>query len=188
MKLRAREAAAEAILEAVEDVAAERGLEATSIAAIAERAGVAVGTLYNYFPDREHLLRALFKKRRASLVPAMDAAAEAARDLPFEARVRSYLRGVVAAFSEHRKFLRVVMSADQSLMRIHGRQNVLMPKIGGELEAILRPIVGDAAEVYARMVLGAVKAVLHWRVEQGKPIVPDADLIVDAFLSGIPRA
>ena len=44
MKERQREAACEAILEAAEQVAAERGLENTSIAAIAERAGVATGS------------------------------------------------------------------------------------------------------------------------------------------------
>ena len=56
MKLRARAAAAEASLDAAEQVASERGLAATSIAAIA---GVAVDTRYRYFPGRGGLLDSL---------------------------------------------------------------------------------------------------------------------------------
>lgn len=55
MKQRAREAAGIALLEAAEHVAAERGIDQTSIAAIAERAQVAVGTLYNYL-DRKSVV------------------------------------------------------------------------------------------------------------------------------------
>lgn len=59
LKTRLREAASEAILDAVEDILLERGLDGASIASIAERAGVAVGTLYNYFPDRDAMIQAL---------------------------------------------------------------------------------------------------------------------------------
>ena len=184
---RAREAAAEAILDAAEEVAAERGLEATSTAAIAERAGVAVGTLYNYFPDRETLLGSLFKHRRASLVPRIEAAATDARALPFEQRLRTYVARVVAVFEDYRRFFRVVISADQGNVKIQGRTTVLMSKITDELEAILRPAVAGDAGVYARMLLGAIKAVLSWRIEQGQPLATDAERLIDTFLEGIPR-
>lgn len=184
---RAREAAAEAILDAAEEVAAERGLEATSTAAIAERAGVAVGTLYNYFPDRESLLGSLFKVRRTAILPRMDAAAEAAHHLPFEQRLRAYIAGVVAVFDDYRRFLRVVMSADQSGVKIQGRTNLILPKLTAELEEILEPTVGKDAPFYARLLLGGVKAVLNWRIELGEPIPPDAGRIVDTFLRGIQK-
>ena len=187
MKQRARAAAAEAILDAAEQVASERGLEATSIAAIAEAAGVAVGTLYNYFPDRDSLLDSLFEHRRAALLPRLDAAAAAARALPFEPALRTYLRGVIAAFEDHRRFLGVVIASTQGDGRLPSRKNVLMPKILEALEAMLRPVVGPAAAPHAHLVLGALKGVLHWRVEQGGPLAPDADLIVDTFLGGIAR-
>ena len=90
MKQRAREAASTALLEAAEHVASERGIEQTSIAAIAERAQVAVGTLYNYFPDREALFAALFKWRRDEMIPRLVAAAATAdEDGPFEQRLRA---------------------------------------------------------------------------------------------------
>src|SRR6185369_9232614 len=84
VRTKVREAVSEAILEAAEAVALENGLEASSAAAIAARAGVAVGTLYNYFPDRDGILSALFKSRRAEILPGVEAAAAAGAGLPFE--------------------------------------------------------------------------------------------------------
>lgn len=46
----------EAILDAALIVAAEGGYEAVHMRAVAERAGIAVGTLYRYFPSKTHLL------------------------------------------------------------------------------------------------------------------------------------
>lgn len=44
------------ILEATLDVFREHGYEGTTIPAIAERAGISPGTVYNYFPSKEKLL------------------------------------------------------------------------------------------------------------------------------------
>lgn len=47
------------LLEAAAQVFAEKGYESTSTADIAERAGVAIGSLYQYFPNKSALLEAL---------------------------------------------------------------------------------------------------------------------------------
>lgn len=182
---RAREAVAEAILEAAEEVAAARGLEATSTAAIAERAGVAVGTLYNYFPDRDALLAALFKLRRDALLPRIVAVAEATAGLPFEERLRAYLAGVVRAFDEFRAFCRVAIAAEGV---IKGRsRSMVMPAITEALAEILRPVVKARAEEQARMLFGALKAMLAWRIERDEPLEPAAEIVVEAFLPGLVR-
>src|SRR5439155_25422924 len=53
---RPKAATKEGIMDAALAVFHERGYEGTTIPAIAERAGVAQGTLYNYFPSKEKLL------------------------------------------------------------------------------------------------------------------------------------
>lgn len=183
MRQRAREAAATALLEAAEEVAAARGLEATSIAAIAERAGVAVGTLYNYFPDRDALLAALFKLRRDALLPRLAAAAEAAAPLPFEERLRAYLAGVARAFDEFRPFFRVALAAEGAIKP--KPRSVVLVSIIEAIAEILRPLARGRADELARMMVGAFKAQLHWRIERDEPFAPAAELLVDVFLPGI---
>jgi AcrR family transcriptional regulator len=185
MRLRAREAAATAILEAAEEVAAAKGLEATSTAAIAERAGVAVGTLYNYFPDRDALIAALFKLRRDALQPRIEAVAGATAKLPFEERLRAYLAGIAGVLEESRRFLRVAMSAEGAVKP--KPRSMLLQTIAQALADILRPAARARAEEYARMLIGALKGMLQWRLERDEPFEPGARLLADAFLAGIVR-
>lgn len=186
MRQRAREAAATALLEAAEEVASQRGLEATSIAAIAERAGVAVGTLYNYFPDRDAMIAALFKLRRGELLPRIEAAAEATRALPFEPRLRGYLAAVFTAFEDYRPFCRVAMSADQSVVKLKsGRASAVLTAIVGELVEILQASHGAASRDLAHMIFGAMKALLQTHIERDEPLRPAAHLLAETFLQGI---
>ncbi|HUJ60200.1 MAG TPA: TetR/AcrR family transcriptional regulator [Kofleriaceae bacterium] len=188
MRERARAAACTAILEAAEEVAAERGVDQTSIAAIAERAGVAVGTLYNYFPDRESLLASLFRHRREELVPRLDAAAREAARLPFERRLRAYLAATLGLFEEHRRFLKVAVAVDENQVKIKDRKPAVIAAIVEAVTAILRPAVGAVlAAEYAQIVVGAMRGLAHWRVVRGEPLTDDVDLLVDTLLKGIAR-
>ncbi|MBK8998718.1 MAG: TetR/AcrR family transcriptional regulator [Myxococcales bacterium] len=58
---------AEAIVEAAARVFAEMGLERATTNRIAEVAGVSVGSLYQYFPDKHALLTAIFVRESARL-------------------------------------------------------------------------------------------------------------------------
>jgi AcrR family transcriptional regulator len=183
MRLRAREAASTVILEAAEEVASQRGLEATSTAAIAERAGVAVGTLYNYFPDRDSLIAALFKTRRDELVPRIVSAAADTKQLPFEQRLRAYIASVARAFDAFRPFCRIAISADASA-KPRGK-SVVMQSVTDELTEILRPTMRSKAEDYALMIFGAFKALMQFRFERDESLEPSSGLIVDTFLQGM---
>ncbi|MEE2732345.1 MAG: TetR/AcrR family transcriptional regulator [Pseudomonadota bacterium] len=52
----------ERLLDATATTLAERGLEDTTTNHIAETAGVSIGSLYQYFPDKEALLEALMER------------------------------------------------------------------------------------------------------------------------------
>jgi AcrR family transcriptional regulator len=182
-----RTAARTALLEAAEDVAAARGIDATTIAAIADRAGVAVGTLYNYFSDRDQLLASLFKMRREQLLPRVQAAAREAQRLPFERRLRAFLAAALGIYEEHRKFLQVAVSADQHALKVHDRKRTAMAAVVEALTDILLAVAPAQAEAHAQMIVGAMKALVLWRLERGEPFTDDADLLADTFLSGIAR-
>jgi AcrR family transcriptional regulator len=68
----------EAILAAARDAAEEGGMAAVQIAAVAERAGVAAGTIYRYFPSKTELVSALVAAFSERELEAIDAAANAA--------------------------------------------------------------------------------------------------------------
>src|SRR5512146_753465 len=74
-RLAARE---QAILDAATSFAAERGMSAVQIAAVAERAGIAAGTVYRYFPSKNDLVAALIEGIAAQEASAIRQAAAAA--------------------------------------------------------------------------------------------------------------
>src|SRR5258708_35421520 len=106
-------------------------------------AGVAVGTLYNYFPDRDALLVALFQMRRAQLIPQIEALAEAARTLPFEQRLRAVVTGAFEVLERARPFCTLAMS-DPHMIKLKGKPT-LQPVLVTALVDILRPVSGSAS-------------------------------------------
>lgn len=188
LKARLREAASGAILDAVEDVALDRGIDNASIAAIAERAGVAVGTLYNYFPDRDAMFSALFRARRGEMSPRIGEAAKQAESLPFEQRLRTYTRAVFSVFDAHRPFVRLALALDQQGRRVADREPSLVAIFTTHVEAIFRDaaaqrIVAEARVLeLARFFIGAMKGYKTWTIESDR--TADADFFVDTFLHG----
>jgi AcrR family transcriptional regulator len=182
-----REQVSEAILDAAQEVLATRGLEGASTAAIAQRAGVAVGTLYNYFPDRSALIESLFKARRCEMLPRLtEAAREAAREPP-DRRLRAYLVAVLAVFEDQREFIGLVAALDPKAHQPKGKPSVLIAAVIDGLVEILRPNAGKLAADYAQMIIGSMRALIRWRLDQGVPFTPDADLIADTFGRGMVR-
>src|SRR6185312_10174193 len=65
-----------AILDAAEVVFAERGFHGARIQDIAERARIAVGTVYNHFAQKDDVLSALLEERTYAVLAEFSAAAE----------------------------------------------------------------------------------------------------------------
>ncbi len=72
----------EAILAAALDEFSERGFAATRLDDIARRAGVAKGTIYLYFSDKESLFQELVRAMLAPLVSALEAMGSVDMPLP----------------------------------------------------------------------------------------------------------
>jgi AcrR family transcriptional regulator len=85
------------LLSAAQELIEEGGYGAASVIAIAERAGVAAGTLYRHFSSKEELFVELFRTVCDREVRAMQAAAEQmAPDAPYVDRLET----VLATFAE----------------------------------------------------------------------------------------
>lgn len=68
----------DAILSAAGEAAAEGGMAAVQMAPVAQRAGIAAGTVYRYFPSKTDLVAALVAELSEQEMAALDAAAKAA--------------------------------------------------------------------------------------------------------------
>ncbi|MGN6105518.1 MAG: TetR/AcrR family transcriptional regulator [Kofleriaceae bacterium] len=174
------------ILDAAEDLIAVRGLHGAALAQIAERAGLAVGTLYNYFADRDAMIQALFETRRATLRPQIAAAVEAGEGLSFEPRLRRYTHDVLAAFESHRRFIKVAIEAEHlrraRFSTIHDLQHGVDQLVAaGVAEGVFSP---ERGELFGLLIVGALRALVHRRIGEGRPFADDADAMVDLLLDG----
>ena len=84
----------DAIVEATARILEEFGHGAFNTNAVAARAGVSIGTLYQYFPDKDALIGALISRETAQLLEEVESAAHAASAL-------EALDGVVRAAVGH---------------------------------------------------------------------------------------
>jgi AcrR family transcriptional regulator len=92
-KTRRGETSRAAILGAALDLFQERGYEATTMRAIAERAAVSLGSSYHYFPSKEHLVLEFYRHTHELHAAAIGPLLSRDRDL--ESRLRGTIRAVV---------------------------------------------------------------------------------------------
>jgi AcrR family transcriptional regulator len=180
-----RESVSIAILEAAEDLIAAKGLSAAPLAQIAKKAGVAVGTLYNYFTDREALIRALFEMRRTTVRLQLRAAISEHAELPFEERLRVFLIDVFQVFEAHRKFIKVMIETEH--LKVTPTPNDLGSSIGELVKVGVKEkvIASQYVDVLPIAIVGAVKALVLRRIgANAKLEAADAQALIAIFLDG----
>lgn len=91
---RRSQATVDAIHRATIQVLTRQGLARCTTTRVAERAGVSVGTLYQYYADRQALLAAALSRHLERVVAAVEARCRALRGAPIEAMAA----GLVEAF------------------------------------------------------------------------------------------
>jgi len=87
----------ELILEAAARVLVKDGYEAFTTNRVAERAGVSVGSLYQYFPNKGALLGELMRRHMAELEHRFEAILADAADRPLAETVRALIEASVRA-------------------------------------------------------------------------------------------
>ncbi|HEU0035457.1 MAG TPA: TetR/AcrR family transcriptional regulator [Kofleriaceae bacterium] len=187
LRLQVREAVRAAILDAAEELIANRGLHGAALLQIARKAGVAVGTLYNYFADRDALVRALFESRRVAMRPGLRAAASAGAELAFEPRLRKFVGDVLAVIEQHRRFFKVAIETEHL--------KVQPSSTSEEIRAAIAQIVaagvaeGSVAKAQAEMlqlaIVGGLRALVLQRIADGGELVGAGDALVDLFVRGL---
>jgi AcrR family transcriptional regulator len=186
MRRTVRETVRVAILDAAEQLIAKHGLHDAALVQIARRAGVAVGTLYNYFTDRDALIRALFESRRATFRPRLLAAINAGKELAFEPRLRSFVRGVFDAFESHRSFLKLAIENEHLKPSHSTTPQDLLAGARALVAAGVRDgvIAAEKAELLPLVITATIKSIAVHRIQAGGELAGDADAIVEILLDG----
>ncbi|MFO0550903.1 MAG: TetR/AcrR family transcriptional regulator [Polyangiaceae bacterium] len=90
----------DAILAASAQTLRERGFAKASVNAIARRAGVSVGSLYQYYPSKDALLVALAERHTAEALATLERTFLEVREEPLEVAVRAVVERMVAAHAD----------------------------------------------------------------------------------------
>ena len=153
-----------AIIEASARILEEQGHGGFTTNAVAELAGASIGTLYQYFPDKDALLGALIARETSRLVEEVEAATMVATgrgglDGVIEAAVRHQVRRPRLARLLDFEEARLPLDADTQLVRakivtlladILSRpdlpQQSDMPSATGDVLAIIRGMLDAAGE------------------------------------------
>jgi len=182
------------IQDAAMAVIARKGIDETTIQDIADEAGIAKGTVYVYFRDREELLAKtgdrLFESLLVELTPAFEASG------PFEEKLHGLVLRQLRFFDEHKALFRATMALAQreaespkARTRCFGQYMARLEALfleaaeRGELREEFDPHA--VAHVYRDCLRGVIVRRLDPKQKSKQSAERDAELIVSLFLRGV---
>ena len=195
LRSRLREQTAAAILDAAEELFAEQGLANAHMNDIAAKAGVAVGTLYNHFKDRDALLAALLASRRSDLLARMDAFLDRPSSGQFRTDLAGFVQQIGAFFEEHPRYHVLLHRLEWGLnpavypetagcapaakQEMYVRLDKLMKR--GIKQKALRP---ELSEYYAYLLMGMLRSMRLYNIDHNVTEHWPIDEIVRLFMEG----
>jgi TetR/AcrR family fatty acid metabolism transcriptional regulator len=182
----------DAILRAAIDVFAERGYFNAQVADVARAAGVAAGTVYLYFQNKDHLLVSIFERSMRDGLTESRAAVAALRD-PRE-RLRRLARGHLARLGNDRNLAIVFQVELRQSTKFMERFSATLLR---DYLGLIRAAIADGqqigifrtdikATVAAKMLFGALdEMATNWILSTRRySLEADADAVVDLFING----
>jgi AcrR family transcriptional regulator len=189
-----------AILDAAEAVFAERGFHGARIQDIAERARIAVGTVYNHFSQKDDVLSALLEERTEGLLAQVRAHDREDEPAAFRPRLEARVARMLAYVQEHRAFFAIAnehglfAGAVAPSARASARNLERMETFRAVFRAIVEEGIasGDLepfdADALSRFLGGTMRAfVLTSLAQDGADVRAQATMTIDLFLYGASR-
>ena len=187
----------QSIQDATMRVIARKGMAAATMQEIAEEAGVAKGTIYLYFRDRDELVEKTFETAMHTLFERIDAALDL--DVPFDEKIRAVMNAKLTFFDTNREFFRLYLSlrmpeGPAGKQRRHKQHCQPQYRDRAErLSAILSEAMDrgevrrtDSYKVALFIIEGSTAIILDRLIEDAKGDgQSDVDLIVDLILDGV---
>jgi len=192
---RLREQTLAVILAAAEQIFAQQGHGSARMEDIAARAGIATGTLYNYFDDRNALLAALAHERGTELLTQVDAALATVRRRGPADHVLALYAAMLGFVDRRRDFVQVLLQNEVPFAKggtpfaptmEQMRDRVRKVLEAGRRAGVLRK---DEHGVLTGLFFGAFRGVVIRALREGgdEPLAPLAPLLLDHFMHGASR-
>ncbi len=112
LRKRIRETTMNEVTLATERILAERGISGSDMGSIAKDAGVAVGTLYNYFSDKDELIQYILEKRRSELFQIVQTTLINTIGAEYQPRFRILVEAVYTFMTSHPNYLKIIFASD----------------------------------------------------------------------------
>ena len=187
----------QSIQDAAMRVIARKGMAAATMQEIAEEAGVAKGTIYLYFRDRDELVEKTFETAITQLIDRVAKAMDDEKSV--EDKIRAAMTAKLAFFRENREFFRLYISlrlpeGDAQQQRRHKRNcepqyRGSVARLAGILEAAM-----DTGEIrrfdshrLALFIVEGSNAIVVERVmEESSPSEEqDVEFLTEVIMGGI---
>jgi AcrR family transcriptional regulator len=192
LRARFREETRRAILAAAEAALVEHGVHGARMENIAKAAGIAVGTVYNYFADRDELLSALLDLRRREILDGLDTALAAEPKTDFAGALERYVTTAFAHLDAHRALFRLLMQEDLGVSGKTQSKQTMLRELMSRLDRLMErglaegKLASAGSELYGALLLGMIRGVLLRSLfdPSPQPLAPTARQIVQFFLRG----
>jgi len=182
------------ILKAAIEVFAKNGFYATRVSEIAKAAGVADGTIYLYFKNKEDVLITIFEEGITRLLTILREVAES--DEPFENRITRIVELQLGLLEEQRDLAEVItVNLRQSSRLLKQYATPLFMQYIDVIAGVVREGQEEGAfrkdlnpRVVARSLFGALDAILlTWALGEGDPAAlrKAASHCASLFLEGL---
>lgn len=96
----------EAIIEATTHILTQEGYDKANTNRIAERAGISIGSLYQYFPNKESLMAALIEQHSNEIAQLVESKLKDLSHAPLEIAIPALIKAVIAATRSIRVFIK----------------------------------------------------------------------------------
>lgn len=154
----------DAILEATAHILSHEGLEAATTNRIALKAGVSIGSLYQYFPNKEALVRALNDRHTHEILALLQARVAEVWNAPMEVAVKALVHAMVDVHQVDPELHRVLVQATPAVgaleetRRVEVEAEALLVKFLRSRQAQLRPL---DFQLSAFLLVHSVEALTH---------------------------
>ncbi len=163
------------ILQAAAQVFAAHGYAAGTTNRIAERAGVSIGSLYQYYPNKDAILVELMTAHVDAGLAAIRARLEDGLPTELDALLRLFVRAAIDNHRDEPRLHQVLFEEAPRpatiLAMLHEAEAALVAAAAPLLAARPQVTVGDP-DVAARIVVATVESLVHRLVAAPEPMDP----------------